>query len=171
MSTRWQEVLRNSYSSKRRKWSARYIDISKSVASWSKDPRYKVGAVIIGKQGQIISQGYNGFPRGMDDYSDRYADSETKRKFVVHAEMNAIYNATLSNTSVRGATLYVWGLPPCNECTKGIIQSGIKHIVICAGYDIPDKWEDSFETSKIMLKECKVSFEMVDLDGNTLYNV
>ncbi|WXU00611.1 MAG: hypothetical protein Ctma_1337 [Catillopecten margaritatus gill symbiont] len=53
----------------------------------------------------------------------------SKYKFVVHAEMNAIYNATYSGTSLDGTTLYVYGLPTCSECAKGIIQVGIELII------------------------------------------
>ena len=77
------------------KWIQRYFKIAEQVSSWSKDPSSKIGAIIVGDKGQIISQGYNGFPRGVIDSEDRYNQRETKYKLVVHAEMNAILNAFL----------------------------------------------------------------------------
>jgi dCMP deaminase len=113
--------------------------MAKEISSWSKDPNTQVGAVAVGDKGQILSQGYNGFPRGILDRPDRLNDRETKYKFVVHAEMNVIYNATYSGVSLDGAQLYVYGLPVCNECAKGIIQVGIKEVYIsktcsCCGH-------------------------------------
>ncbi len=111
------------------KWDNRYLSLAKEVATWSKDPSTQVGAVTVGAKKEVLSQGFNGFPRGIKDTDERYNHRETKYKFVVHAEMNAIYNATYSGTSLDGATLYIYGLPICSECAKGIIQVGIKKVV------------------------------------------
>ena len=89
------------------KWVKRFFRLANEVATWSKDPSTKVGAVIVGENKQIISQGYNGFPRGVDDTEERYNNREIKYKMVVHAEMNAILNALYNGSSVKGATLYV----------------------------------------------------------------
>ena len=112
------------------KWDERYMAMAKEVAQWSKDPNTKVGAVAVGEKGQILSQGYNGFPRGIKDSPQRLNDRQTKYEFVVHAEMNVIYNATYSGVSLDGAKLYVYGLPVCSECAKGIIQVGIKEVYV-----------------------------------------
>ena len=85
-------------------WDARYLDLAENVSSWSKDPSRKIGAVAVGSKGQILSQGYNGFPRGIDDSIERYNDKETKYRYVVHAEMNVVYNATYNGISLDGAT-------------------------------------------------------------------
>ena len=60
------------------KWKKRYLDLADHVASWSKDPSRKIGAVAIGPQGQVLAQGYNGFPRGINDTFRRYDHRETK---------------------------------------------------------------------------------------------
>ncbi len=139
------------------KWTKRYFNMAKETASWSKDPSRQIGAVIIGDKGQIKSHGYNGFPRGIDDSPERYADRPTKYKYVCHAEANAVYNALHSGTSVLGDTIYVTGLPVCHECAKALIQVGIKHVV----YDTEIKeglsWYDS----------CKLAIEMFDEVGVT----
>ena len=74
----------------------RYLNLAKEISSWSKDPSTKVGAVIVGDKDQIISQGYNGFPRGFNDSDDIYKNKPIKYKYIIHAEANAIYNALYS---------------------------------------------------------------------------
>lgn len=133
------------------KWVARYFEIAELVSSWSKDPSTKVGAIIVGDKGQIISQGYNGFPRGVDDDENRYNDRETKYKFVVHAEMNAILNALYNGSSVVGASIFIHNLPVCQECAKAIVQSGISYVFI--NREIEGKWLDAWQFSKTMFKE------------------
>lgn len=115
--------------SQRDSWDQVFLRLAKEVASWSKDPSTKVGAVAVGPKRNVLAQGYNGFPRGIFDYAERYNDKPTKYMYVVHAEMNVIYNATYNGVSLDGASLYVYGLPPCSECAKGIIQVGIKEII------------------------------------------
>jgi dCMP deaminase len=136
------------------KWDERYLSLAKEVSTWSKDPSTQVGAVTVGGKKEVLSQGFNGFPRGIND-DERYHDRETKYKFVVHAEMNAIYNATYSGTSLDGATLYVYGLPICSECAKGIIQVGIKKVVVEKSKEL-DNWNDSVKLSKAMFDEAGV---------------
>lgn len=107
------------------KWSERFMHLAEHVATWSKDPSTQVGCVIVDKQNRVVSLGFNGFPRGIKDLTDRYNDKETKYLFVAHAERNALDNAPLS---VEGCTLYS-PLLPCNECAKSIIQKGIKKVI------------------------------------------
>ncbi len=131
--------------------------MAKEVAQWSKDPNTKVGAVAVGDKGQILSQGYNGFPRGINDSDDRLNDRETKYKFVVHAEMNVIYNATYSGVSLDGSKLYVYGLPVCSECAKGIIQVGIKEVYVAQEcIDLRPQWFISFQQTMDMFNEAKI---------------
>ena len=106
-------------------WDSRFLDLARHVSGWSKDPSTKVGAVIVNEQKQVLSLGYNGFPRGVDDWASRYEDREMKLLYVAHAERNALDNAF---ADVRGATMYT-SLCPCNECAKSIIQRGIKKVV------------------------------------------
>ncbi|HIG89103.1 dCMP deaminase family protein [Candidatus Thioglobus sp.] len=143
------------------KWDERYLSLAKEVATWSKDPSTQVGAVTVGSKKEVLSQGFNGFPRGIHDTDERYNHRETKYKFVVHAEMNAIYNATYSGTSLDGATLYVHGLPICSECAKGIIQVGIKKVVIEKSKEL-DNWNESVQLSKEMFNEAGVELIIKD---------
>jgi dCMP deaminase len=143
------------------KWDIRYLKLAKEISVWSKDPSTKIGAITVGNKKEVLSQGFNGFPRGIIDSEERYQNKTEKHKFVVHAEMNAIYNATYSGISLDNATLYIYGLPVCSECAKGIIQVGIKKVVIVKA-KTKKNWEKSFELSKQMFKEAKVEFIIVE---------
>lgn len=137
-------------------WVKKYIKLAQHVSAWSKDPSTKIGAAAVGKSGQILSQGYNGFPRGIDDNEERLNDRDVKYKYVVHAEQNCIYNATLNGVSLADADLYVYGLPVCSECAKGVIQVGIKRVFMCYPTDISPKWQESMMQSIDMFNEAGV---------------
>jgi dCMP deaminase len=138
-------------------WGNRYIALAKEVSTWSKDPSRKIGAVAVGEKGQILSQGYNGFPRGIFDKKERYLDRAVKYKLVVHAEMNVIYNATYNGVSLNGCRLFVYGLPVCSECAKGIIQVGIQSVTIYTDTEVPDIWNDSWSLTQNMFKEAGIA--------------
>lgn len=140
-------------------WTKRYLEVAKLVATWSKDPSTQVGAVIVGEHGQILTQGYNGFPRGVRDSVERLENREEKYSMMVHAEMNCIYNASLSGVSLNGASLYVYGLPICSDCAKGVIQAGIKCVYMAIPgkhCDLSDTWLNSFKLTKRMFDEAGV---------------
>lgn len=145
------------------KWDQRYLKLAYEVAQWSKDPSSKIGAITVGAKGQVLSQGFNGFPRGLKDDFTRLNDRELKYKFVVHAEMNTIYNATYNGVSLDGATLYVYGLPICSECAKGVIQVGIKRVVM-PKQNIDPRWLDSWLTSMSFFDEAGVDFDFIEFD-------
>ena len=134
-------MKRNEYIS----WDEYFMGVSLLAAERSKDPNTQVGACIVDDTNRIISTGYNGFPYGCsdDEYPwDRAGDTagNTKYPYVVHAELNAILNA--SGKKLAGARIYV-DLFPCNECAKAIIQSGIREVV-----DLSDKYAET-EMTKI----------------------
>ena len=147
------------------KWDERYLQLAKEVSTWSKDPSTKVGAIAVGDKGQVLSQGYNGFPRGIKD-NDRLSDKEMKYRYVVHAEMNCIYNATFHGTSLNGATLYVYGLPMCNECAKAIIQVGITRVVspYTGNIEVPEKWKISCAHTQLILKEVNIPYQFIKMN-------
>lgn len=139
-------------------WDKRFMEVAKLTSTWSKDPSTKVGAVFVSKKNVILSSGWNGFPRGVKDDFERLNERETKYKYTVHAEMNAIYNATYNGVSLDGSTLYVYGLPVCSECTKGVIQVGVERVVIPALEHTPEKWLAQWKNmSEPMYKEAGVS--------------
>jgi dCMP deaminase len=137
------------------------MSLAKAISSWSKDPSTKVGAVAIGDKGQVISQGYNGFPRRFDDSIEKYENRDTKYKYVVHAEMNCIYHATHNGLSLEGAKLYVYGLGVCHECAKGIVQVGIKEVYASCNPESELRWINSFALTKDILKKGGVNYEQV----------
>jgi len=141
------------------KWHWRYMELARAVAQWSKDPSSKIGSVAVGAKGQILSQGYNGFPRGIEDTTERLMNRPVKYQYVVHAEMNVIYNATYNGISLDQSVLYVWGLPICSDCAKGIIQVGIREVYWCCDKIIPDNWKDSMDLTASMFQEVGIKFE------------
>jgi dCMP deaminase len=143
------------------KWDIRFLELAKGIAGWSKDPSRKIGAIAVDDR-SVVAQGYNGFPRGIEDYAERYEDRDLKYKLVVHAEMNVIYNATYNGVSLDGATLYVWGLPVCSECAKGVIQTGIRRVVM-PKQDIPDHWTESWKLTQTMFEEANIEWEFIDV--------
>lgn len=140
-------------------WDLRFLKMAAEVGEWSKDPSRKIGSVII-KDRRILATGYNGFPRGIADTPERLGVRYLKYKYVVHAEMNAIYNAIQHGTPLNCATLYATGLPICSECAKGIIQVGIKRVVI-PKQNIPTHWQESCEFAKELFHEAGIDYDMI----------
>ena len=141
------------------KWDKRFIKVAKEVASWSKDPSKKIGCIAV-KDRRTIATGFNGFPRGIADISDRLQDRDLKYRYVVHAKMNCIYNASYHGVSLDGSTFYIYGLPVCSECAKGIIQVGVKRVVWKSmTKEIPAKWWDSSMITEEMFLEAGVEYE------------
>lgn len=137
-------------------WDIRFLELADHVAGWSKDPNTKVGAVIVNDNKQVLSLGYNGFPRGVEDRVSRYEDRQTKLLFVAHAERNALDNAYVD---VRGATMYTT-LCPCNECAKSIVQKGIKRVVSYAPpYEVVEKF--NITTTRILFREGGVQLQLL----------
>ena len=152
------------------KWDRRFFDLAKTYSMWSKDPSRKIGAIAIDPTKKIIiSHGYNGFPRGIADTDDRLRVREEKYKYVVHAEMNVIYNASYSGVSLNDSHIYVYGLPVCSECAKGIIQVGVKHVHILVPIenDIPTIWADHWIKTKEMFDETGVQYS-INFEGLTV---
>tara|TARA_Y100000114_G_scaffold81667_1_gene75333 strand:+ start:4784 stop:5254 length:471 start_codon:yes stop_codon:yes gene_type:complete len=144
------------------KWDKKYIRLAREISMWSKDPSTQIGAVAIGKKGQVLAQGYNGFPRGIEDSEERLNNREEKYKYVVHAEMNCIYNATYNGVSLNGSTMYIYGLPVCSECAKGLIQVGVKRVVSTPVTDgTPEQWAVSTRLTKALFKEAGVEYEYI----------
>jgi dCMP deaminase len=115
--------------------------------------RRQVGALIV-KDKMIISDGYNGTPSGFENNCE---DEDNKTKpYVLHAEANAITKVAKSNNSSENATLYVT-TSPCLECSKLIIQSGIRRVVFCDRYHKEDGLR--------LLERAEIEIVFIDLDG------
>lgn len=143
------------------KWDHRFMRLCTEVGSWSKDPSRGVGAVIVEPVTQrFVSAGYNGFPRGVDDSPQRYAERDLKLKLVRHAEPNAILFA---ERSVRGMRLYC-NYMPCAQCAGAIIQAGIVEVV--ANWTVEPKWQADFELAEEMFNEAGVSLVLINNNKN-----
>jgi len=133
-------------------WDDYFMGVAILSSYRSKDPNTQVGACIVGEDNRIISTGYNGFPNGCSDdilpWNKNGEFLDVKYSYVSHAEMNCIISA---KRDLKNCVLYV-SLFPCNECSKIIIQSGIKQI-----YYLDDKYIDT--------NSCKASIRMFDLSG------
>ena len=143
-------------------WDEYFMGVAKLSAKRSKDPNTQVGCCIVNADKRIVAVGYNGLPRNCDDSDFPWncregALQDTKYAYVVHAELNAILNAT---TSLAGCTLYVT-LFPCNECMKSIIQSGIKEVVY---EDNKYDWKDFDLASKKMQQAANIKIRQVKVD-------
>ncbi len=139
------------------KWNYRFMELALHISTWSKDTSTKVGCVIVSPEKAILSMGYNGFPRGVNDDVPARHERPTKYDFVVHAEENALLNAGRNGTRLNGGILYVT-MPPCTHCAGSIIQSGIKEIFYLEPEiqkQIPG-WRDSLNISFTMFKEAGV---------------
>ena len=130
----------------------RYIEMAEIWAKNSYCTRKKVGALIV-KDKMIISDGYNGTPSGFENICEE--ENGSTKQYVLHAEANAITKVAKSGNNCDDATLYVT-TSPCLECSKLIIQSGIKRVVFKELYRIVDGLD--------VLKRAGV--ELVHLDEN-----
>ncbi len=136
-------------------WDEYFMGIALLSSQRSKDPNTQVGACIVSKDNRILSIGYNGAPRGLNDDMMKWDREgkflDTKYAYVCHGELNAILNY---RGNLEGSKIYV-GLFPCNECAKAIIQSGIKEVIYKE-----DKYADSDNViaSKMMFDSCGVTY-------------
>jgi dCMP deaminase len=134
------------------KWDMRFLDLAQLVSTWSKDPSTQIGAVITDIDNRVVSIGYNGFPKQLND-DDRLNDRDTKYKIIIHGEMNAILFA---NRSLIGCTLYTYPFMPCPRCASMVIQTGINRIVTYKNTN--DRWAEEFKLSHSIFKEANIEY-------------
>ena len=143
------------------KWNKRFMELAFLVASWSKDPSTKTGAVVVGPDKEIRATGYNGPVRGVDDDVQERFERPVKYDFFEHAERNALYNACLTGVSLKGCVMYATHAP-CVDCARAIIQAGIKTVVtnkIVIDETTPkNTWRDKLLYSAQMFKEAGVEY-------------
>lgn len=139
------------------RWERRFLEMCQLLASWSKDPSTKVGAVIVDRQRVVLGVGYNGFPRGVVDDPAHYDEKLVKYRLIVHAEANAVLNA---NSSVRGSILITTKFP-CSECAKLLVQSGVTDVF--APHPSAGHWADDAEFSRRMFAQTGVMVHEVVL--------
>jgi len=108
-------------------WNEYFLSIATAASIKSKDPRCRVGAVIASKDNVLLSTGFNGLARGVNDDHGILDDAEEKLKVICHAEQNAILNAARIGVALEGSSIYVTKFP-CLACCNAIIQAGVKRI-------------------------------------------
>ena len=143
----------------RKSWDEYFMSMTDIVASRSKDPSTKVGCIIVGPDHEVRSTGYNDFPRGVREDLPCRRERPAKYRYTEHAERNAIYNAARCGVSVKGCTMYINAGYPCTDCSRGIIQVGIKEIVVGKMEYIPG-WEDDCKLARSMLHEAGIPIRL-----------
>jgi dCMP deaminase len=142
-------------------WDRWFLGMACYVSTASKDPSTQTGAVIVDPNRRVTSVGYNGFPQGIDDSPERYANRELKYKMVSHCEVNAMLFA---GRALTGCTLYTFPFCSCSRCAVQVIQAGIRR---CVAPVLPDRlkerWGEDTELTKAMFREAGV--ELVEYEG------
>ncbi len=147
-------------------WDEYFMAVALLSGLRSKDPNTQVGACVANEQNKIVGVGYNGFPWGCSDdelpWNREGNFLDTKYPYVCHAELNAVLNSI--TYSLHGCRIYV-ALFPCNECTKVIVQSGIREIIY-----LSDKYKDtdSVRASKIILNQANINYRQFIPDRESI---
>ena len=139
------------------------MSLAAHVAGWSKDTSTKVGAVIVDSRNVLISMGWNGFPRGVNDNVAERHERPLKYSYTEHAERNAIFNAAAVGSKLQGSSMYLpWF--PCSDCARAIIQSGIAKIYCYkpSGQERDKRWSDEFDVAFRMLREAGVEIYYIE---------
>lgn len=139
-------------------WNKYFLSIAEAVKEKSKDRNTKIGAVIIGHDKEIVSTGYNSFPRGINDDIEERQQRPEKYYWMVHGEMNAILNAARIGVSTKGCKMYLTCGIPCSNCGRAIINAGIKE-VYCKIEDTTgnrEKWDEEAARTRKMFEEAGV---------------
>lgn len=139
-------------------WDEYFVEMARLVATRSKDPSTHIGAVIVGPDNEVLSTGYNNFPRGINDNVPERSERPEKYFWFEHAERNAIYSAARNGVRLKDCRMFLSCWIPCTDCMRAIIQSGIKEVVL--GMQVEDasrtKWIEEATRSKQMAEETGV---------------
>ena len=135
-----------------------FLGIAEQVKLKSKDKYTQIGAVIVGKDNEVLSVGYNSFPRGCNDYVPERQERPEKYDWFEHAERNAIYNAARVGIPLKGSTIYLSSQIPCMPCARAVVNCGIKTVYCKREHTThnKEKWDESCSKSVILFKECGV---------------
>lgn len=141
-------------------WKEYFRYVVHQIKRKSKDRNTQIGAIIVGEENEVISTGYNSFPRGINDDVEERQERPEKYYWFSHAETNAIINAARNGVSTKGSTMYMTCGIPCSDCTRNIINAGIKRIV-CerVGGATGEIWDEHGKRSLIMFNEAGVEID------------
>ena len=139
-------------------WDDYFMKMADLVASKSKDRSMKCGCVTVGDGNTVLSTGYNGFPRGVDDDDEALHKRPAKYVWTEHDARNAIYNAARNGIQLLDSRMYLNG-HPCHECARGILQAGVIEGIIPTKHNDPfyksdrwTDWEESFNNAREIFK-------------------
>lgn len=146
-------------------WDRWFIKMAMLAAEKSKDRSTKVGCVLVGEDNEVLSIGFNGFPRGVDDSIEERYERPQKYEWTEHSERNAIYNAARQGIRLKGSRAYfAWMSPPCADCTRALIQAGIVELIM-PDIPFPGVGNGSFYstegTAPVMLKETGIPMRVI----------
>lgn len=147
-------------------WTDYFLNIAEQIKLKSKDESTQIGAVVVGKDKEILTTGYNSFPRGLRDDLPERQERPQKYFWIEHAERNAVYNAARIGVSLKESAIYLTSGLPCADCARAIINAGIKTVYckrVCTTKN-KEKWVESQNMSLEMLGECGV--DVVYYDSN-----
>jgi dCMP deaminase len=147
-------------------WTDYFLNIAEQIKLKSKDESTQIGAVVVGKDKEILTTGYNSFPRGLRDDLPERQERPQKYFWIEHAERNAVYNAARIGVSLKESEIYLTSGLPCADCARAIINAGIKTVYckrVCTTKN-KEKWIESQNMSLEMLGECGV--DVVYYDSN-----
>jgi dCMP deaminase len=139
-------------------WTEYFLNIAEQIKLKSKDESTQIGAIIVGMDNEVLSTGYNSFPRGLDDTIKERQERPEKYFWIEHAERNAIYNAARIGVSLKNSTIYLTSGVPCMDCARAIVNVGIQ-VVWCkeeCTTKNKEKWKESQEKSMKLFNECNV---------------
>ena len=141
---------------------AKHLSVARMIAeTYSKDPSTKVGAMVLGSDGEPLVHAWNGFVRGADDSPHLYANREVKYRHIVHAEMNAIANAARVGAKLKGAVWYVTECP-CDKCIGPILQTSPSAIYCYQPTeDFMSRWGDTVKFTVDLCKNLNVPLFMM----------
>lgn len=142
-------------------WDDRWLDMARLVASWSKDRSRQVGAVIVNDRNVVVSMGWNGFPRSINDDIECRHQRPDKYLWSEHAERNALFNAAANGNSTLNCRIYQ-SMYPCAHCARGIIQAGISEVITVEPDWNDETYGDEFAVTRQMLEEANVAVRFVD---------
>lgn len=148
-------------------WNEYFFSIAETAARKSKDRSVKVGCVITQPDHDVVSIGYNGFPRGVDDSKEEWHLRPKKYLVTAHAEENAICNAARHGKSTDGCIAYVT-LQPCARCARTLVNAGILEIhckAVPKSWANSEQWKEDFATARELCNEAGV--ELIIHDGIT----
>ncbi len=148
-------------------WDELFMRHAYLISSKSKDPRTKIGAVLV-RDRRVISEGYNGLPMGVCDHFFPERDERPEKYFwYEHAERNSVYVCARFGHKTEGSIIFTQGVP-CSDCTRAIIQAGIVEVVVHTQWEnyeqqfYREKWLESGKRSNQMLKEAEIPVRRFD---------